>query len=86
MRFRPDDLDWAMGELLALFDRAGDIGVYPHLLDPDLFHEAWWVLNRQPFQVAAPLHAMLMEHFRPLVGSASRAAMRATRYENPVPA
>jgi len=50
MLFDADDLDWAMGELLELFERAGRNGVYPHALDPALFHSAWSVLNAQPFE------------------------------------
>jgi hypothetical protein len=60
MRFNAEDLDWAMGELFALFARAARLGTEPHLLDPALFHEAWTLLNAQPFVVARELYLQLM--------------------------
>ena len=32
--FESDDFDWALGELLELFERANPCGIYPHELDP----------------------------------------------------
>lgn len=51
MSFDPDDLDWAMGELLHLFAHANRVGFYPHELNPGVFHSAWSVLNAQHFEV-----------------------------------
>jgi len=76
MGFEPDDFDWAMGELLQLFDRASRLGILPHELDPAVFHPAWSVLNAQPFEVRQTAHRMLLQRFRPaprLVSTAKRA-------------
>jgi len=43
VKFEPQELDWAMGELLHLFSQANRLGVYPHELRPDIFHPAWSV-------------------------------------------
>ncbi len=86
MRFRRDDLDWAMGELLALFVRANEAGIYPHLLDPDLFHEAWCVLNAQPFEVAKPMYDLLIRQITRPLGAPPRRVAGERRYENPLPA
>lgn len=51
MRFEADNLDWAMGELLNLFAKANVTGVFPHLLAPKLFYDAWTVLDSQPFEI-----------------------------------
>jgi hypothetical protein len=64
MEFDDDDFDWAMGELLHLFDRANRLGVQPHHLDPGVFHPAWHVLNEQPFEVRQKAHALLMTVLR----------------------
>jgi hypothetical protein len=62
-----DDFDWAFGELLELFERANRCGIYPHELDPKVFHDAWHSLNRQPFPVRERCHAVLMSKItRPL--------------------
>lgn len=83
MNFEPDDLDWAMGELLNLFDRASRLGVLPHELDPGIFHGAWSVLNAQPFEVRQNAHRMLLQHFRPVPSSVSR-PKRAKRYAHAI--
>ena len=57
--FQADDLDWALGELLALFDRADRCGVLPHELDPELFYDVWSLLNEQSFPVRQRWHAIL---------------------------
>jgi hypothetical protein len=49
--FDDDDLDWALGELLELFERANRCGIYPHELAPHVFWPAWALLDTQPFQV-----------------------------------
>ena len=51
MEFDLDDLDWAMGELLVLFRRANRIGVYPHLLEPEVFRLGMTAINAQPFRI-----------------------------------
>lgn len=58
MNFEGDDLDWALGELMHVTSRAKVAGVLPHLYDPALFAACRRVINAQPFEVAAPLHAM----------------------------
>jgi len=65
--FEPDDVDWAFGELLALFDRANRIGVYPHELNAEVFYEGWALLNTQPFAVRQALLGRLLARVtRPL--------------------
>ena len=65
--FESDDFDWAFGELLELFERANRCSIYPHELDPKVFHDAWYALNRQPFPVRQRCHAVLMSKItRPL--------------------
>lgn len=59
--FESDDLDWAMGELLRLFVRANRYGVFPHELDPETFHSAWYVLNAQPFEVRQRCRSILLK-------------------------
>lgn len=79
-----DDLDWAVGELLHLFARAGRYGVYPHELDPALFQRAWRVLNSQPFEVRRQCYAWLMKDFKPpLPRAAGHAPVK--RYAYAVP-
>ena len=51
MNFEPDDLDWALGELLALIWRGKVIGIPAHLLEPELFYDCMSVINRQPAEV-----------------------------------
>ena len=57
--FEADDFDWALGELLELFDRAIEAGVYPNELDPVVFYDAWSLLCEQPFPVAQRWHKIL---------------------------
>jgi hypothetical protein len=64
MRFDRDDWDWALGELLHLFKRANECGIYPHELDPDLFYEAWTILNMQNFEVRKYWHDVLIKSLR----------------------
>jgi len=67
MIFEPDDIDWAFGELLALFDRANRIGIYPHELNAEVFYEAWALLNTLPFPVRQKLLGRLLARVtRPL--------------------
>jgi hypothetical protein len=61
MKFEADDLDWAMGELAHLFMQANRTGIYPHELNPALFHSAWSVLCAQPFEVAWKCRETLMK-------------------------
>lgn len=49
--FEGDDLDWALGELLELFERANRCGIYPSDLAPHVFWPAWDLLDCQPFEV-----------------------------------
>lgn len=84
MRFDADDLDWAMGELFALFARASRYGVEPHRLDAALFHEAWTLLNEQPFPVRMALYEQLMVLRRPRRAVDDWLAAKG-RYENAVP-
>lgn len=51
MNFEVDDLDCAIGELGNLFAKANVTGVFPHLLDPKLFYDAWTVIDSQPFEI-----------------------------------
>ncbi len=81
MRFEADDLDWAYGELLHLFHLAGRCRSFPHLIDPALFHEAWAVLNAQPFEVRNHCQRRLMEIWHAPVDLPSR-FFGAKRYEN----
>jgi hypothetical protein len=75
------DLDAAMRDLRRLFARARREGVLPHLLDRALFHEAWSVLNTQPFRVRDRYHAELMDGRRAfLLAGLSRTVGK--RYEN----
>jgi hypothetical protein len=64
-RFDPDDLDWAMGELMHLFAKASRLGQFPHYLDASLFYEAWGVLNAQPFHVRDRCRQILLDRFNP---------------------
>ena len=65
--FEGDDFDWAYGELLELFERANRCGIYPHELDPKLFHDAWGLLCEQPFEVRERCREVLMAKItRPL--------------------
>lgn len=61
MRFEADDFDWAFGELLHLFSVACRTFRMPDEIDPALFHEAWTLLNAQPFEVRNKCHKQLME-------------------------
>jgi hypothetical protein len=79
MQFEPDDLDWAMGELLHLFALAARLGVYPHHLRPDIFHPAWTVLNAQAFPIRQEAHRGLMTIYRPPPRSFAHGS-RAKRY------
>ena len=82
MRFDADDFDWAFGELLHLFSIAGRTYRLPHEIDPALFHEAWSVLNAQPFEVRDKCQKRLMEVWtKPPI---DRSRPFAKRYENPV--
>jgi hypothetical protein len=74
-----DDFDWAMGELLHLFDDAARRGVLPHLLNPAIFQPAWSVLNSQPFEVRQKAHRILMWHYKPSRAS-EIGVKRAKRY------
>jgi hypothetical protein len=75
------DLDAAMRDLRRLFARARREGVYPHLLDRAQFHEAWSVLNAQPFHIRDSYHGELMDGRRAfLLTGHSRTAGK--RYEN----
>jgi hypothetical protein len=70
--FDADDLDWAVGELLQLFERANRCGIYPHVLAPMLFREAWALLCEQPFDVREHYYGLLMSKItRPLYSTAS---------------
>jgi hypothetical protein len=60
MKFDQDDLDWALGELLALFSRSNVYDIYPHELEPVLFYGAWALLNEQPFEVRQRWHSILV--------------------------
>jgi len=65
--FASDEFDWAFGELLELFERANRCAIYPHELEPKVFHDAWYALNRQPFLVRQRCYAVLMSKItRPL--------------------
>jgi len=81
MRFELDDFDCAMGELFSLFERARLARIAPHVMDPELFHEAWLVLNAQPFSVRKFWFDLLMEKLsaRSLRPPSARFARR---YEN----
>ena len=68
MNFDLDDLDWAMGELANLFAKANRVGIFPHLLDPDLFYNDWIVLNRQTFEVRSRCHQTLLSMLTSLTG------------------
>ncbi len=59
------DFECALGDLLALFTRALRNGVPPHQLDPIAFHQAWTVLNAQPFEVRRFWHQSLLAIYRP---------------------
>jgi hypothetical protein len=61
MNFEGDDLDWALGELMHLTSQAKSAGVLPHLYSPALFAACRRVINAQPFEVAAPIHAIWLE-------------------------
>jgi hypothetical protein len=81
MNFEPDDLDWAMGELLHLFARARQRGAFPHRLNPTLFHSAWTVLCMQPFPVRERCHFILMDGQRAF-SLPNFHGLSGTRYEN----
>lgn len=59
MRFEPDDLDWALGELLNLKSLAYRRYTTPFDLDPQLFQECMWVINSQPLDVRLALFEVL---------------------------
>ena len=89
MNFEVDDLDWAMGELANLFAKANEVGIYPHLLDPKLFYDAWTVLDSQPLAVRLRCRdkLLLMLTTIPLWktysnGTVVRLLKSAKRYEN----
>lgn len=65
--FEDDNFDWAFGELLELFARANRFGIYPHELDPKLFHDAWGLLSVQPLELRERCREVLMSTItRPL--------------------
>lgn len=84
INFEHDDLDWVFGELLELFNRAVLYWRYPHEMDPNLFHEAWSILNAQPFKVRNDCYQALMAIWRnrTYVG---RVVEKSKRYENALP-
>lgn len=88
MKFEADDLDWAMGELTNLFVNANQTGIFPHLLDPQLFYSGWAVINHQPFKVRSHcrqiLLFMLTEPYWKTYsnGTVIRLTTSAKRYEN----
>jgi len=88
MHFELDDLDLVMGELANLFAKANQIGVFPHLLDSELFYNAWAVMNSQPFEVRyrcrQTLLLMLTEPYWKTYsnGTVIRLTSSAKRYEN----
>ena len=61
MNFEGDDLDWALGELMHLTSQAKSAGILPHLYNPALFAACRRVINAQPFEVSAPIHAIWLE-------------------------
>ena len=79
-----DDFDWAMGELLHLFNAAARQGTLPHLLNPAVFRTSWSVLNAQPFEVAQHAHQLLMWHYKPRL-AATTAPNRPKRYAYSAP-
>ena len=81
MPFDADDLDWAMGELLHLFLMTSRQWTFPHLIAPGLFHDAWRVLNAQPFEVRNHCHRQLMAVWRGPAGYRGP-QVKAKRYEN----
>lgn len=82
--FEGDDLDWAIGELLALFDEANAVGIYPHELNPTIFHDAWGLMCEQPFVVAQYWHRILMNKItRPLRHKSTAVGSRRYAYALP---
>jgi hypothetical protein len=79
-----DSLDWALGELVELFERANSFGIYPHELDPAVFYDAWLLLSEQPFPVAQRWHALLLAKItRPLRPLASAPMRKRYAYVQP---
>jgi hypothetical protein len=65
--FEADDLDWALGELLELFERANRTGVYRNELGPEIFYDAWALLCEQPFEARQRWYEILTSKItRPL--------------------
>ena len=88
MNFEFDDLDLVMGELANLFATSNQTGVFPHLLDPELFYNGWTAINHQPFKVRLRcrqiLLFMLTEPYWKTYsnGTVIRLTSSAKRYEN----
>lgn len=60
MNFEADDLDWALGELLALIWRGKLRGIPAHLLEPRLFRDCMTVIGMQPFADRSRAHRIIM--------------------------
>lgn len=84
MDFEIDDLDWAMGELLQLFNHANRLGVYPHELNPKLFRSAWSVISWQPVEISVRCRDILMKTKTGLWSHVD-ASIAPKRYANPLP-
>ena len=61
MNFEADDLDWALGELLALIWRGKVAGIPAHELHPTLFHSYMRVVNAQPFAVRQKVREIITD-------------------------
>ena len=59
MIFYADDLDWALGELLALIWRGKSAGIPAHRLDPELFSACMRCINQQPFAIRYRVRAII---------------------------
>ncbi len=61
MNFEADDLDWALGELLALIWRGKVAGIPAHELQPALFHSCMRVVNCQAFPFRQHVHQIITD-------------------------
>jgi hypothetical protein len=59
MNFEADDLDWALGELMALIWRGKASGIPAHNLEPELFYDCMCVVSAQPFKVRSHVLALI---------------------------
>lgn len=61
MRFGPDELDWAVVELLELWAVADRIQAHPQLIAPERFLECFEIISREPRPVRRAIEGFLQK-------------------------